>query len=223
MATDDDTLRLFYGGGTSRRVTPPARPAERAPWAGFYKQTPAPPASTTSGPQDILRLFYKPDVALRTVFQRHRAGLYDAGVSSTALERHERGFVDVVRTHDFTLEDASKVYNLWAEATMRDFHAPPDVAAVTEQVRVWDTETRQQLRQVHGPARADALFGEVERFLTSAPALQRILATGGIGIRPEVMQMLVEHVHRHPELVPPVGAVAAAAVPAAAEERDATG
>lgn len=72
----------------------------------------------------------------------------------------------------------------------------PDDAAFAQMVQRDAEASREELANTYGVAEVNQLLARAQKFVKQYPALADMLATDGIGVRPEILVPIVKHVRR---------------------------
>jgi hypothetical protein len=175
---------------TANGFAPPT-PEERRVTDALYDR------NTTPAPTDASGFYGYP--MLTSAIERRGADLWAAtGASAADQARLRNDFVDIARTTRLPepLVAALAEHHInqqLAEARPADDAEAAGLALKT-QIAEWNTEARAHLRSAYGAKEAEALLARAQRFVKGHPALSKMLATGGVGSRPDVVQAIVSHV-----------------------------
>ena len=143
--------------------------------------------------------FYPIENTLKPVFDANLPKLADrTGVSLQAQAAERREFAALMRSSGLheSPTTAAVLHTAWTEARLAGAQPGADEAEADAALATLNENTRRALCEEYGEVDAEALLQRVQAFVRRTPKLAEILRIGTVGSRLDVIQGLIEHVHR---------------------------
>jgi hypothetical protein len=154
----------------------------------------APPQPYDFPPDNDSELF-RYDRMLRSTFVgRESDALMKIGQTKEQYSTYAKDRVALGRKTGFPVETLAKVIDYEISDRIRAARGEPDVTVA--QLHDMETRARQEVRAVYGD-QTDRLLERATAYVRSNADLHKLMNTGGIGSRPDIVMAIVDHVHRN--------------------------
>jgi hypothetical protein len=194
--SDDHLANTLFGGSTETTTVQREQHdvGDRAHASAPADTAGAAPDAPTDRVADLL--FGDPATVYEPTFAEHRGTLQEIGFGAEELAQGEAVIVRTAHEHQFTVDDTRHIFNAWAEARLQAERGSIPNDELERQARQ-EEDAHAALRARYGAQEADDLIERTARFVDRVPALRDALSVGYLGSRPDVVERLVAHVHRH--------------------------